>query len=107
LFSLFSKAGKCRAKNGDLANGDAAGEDANKKRLACYRVPCSKADVFRSKLLSPVDKRRLMKFLQLISDYGVATQFGDRPTDDETNQTTEGAEGGSSVVRGRRRRWCK
>lgn len=42
------------------------------KPLVSYRVPCSKADVFRSKLLSPVDKRRLMKFLQLITDYGMA-----------------------------------
>lgn len=44
---------------------------ANAKSLTCYRVPCSKGDVFRSKLLSPVDKRRLMKFLQLVTDYGM------------------------------------
>jgi len=36
------------------------------------RVPCSKRDVFQTKLLSPVDKRRLMKFLQISSDYAVA-----------------------------------
>ena len=44
-------------------------------KLACYRVPCSKGDVFKSKLLSPVDKRRLMKFLQQITDYGSAQQI--------------------------------
>ncbi|KAL7537474.1 hypothetical protein ACHAWF_005789 [Thalassiosira exigua] len=49
------------------------------KKLASYRVPCSKGDVFQSELLSPVDKRRLMKFLQLITDYGMATQLGDGP----------------------------
>ena len=35
-------------------------------------VPCSKNDVFASKLLSPMEKRRLMKFLQLALDYSVA-----------------------------------
>ena len=53
------------------------GGSANEGKLACYRVPCSKGDVFRSKLLSPVDKRRLMKFLQLITDYGMASQLGE------------------------------
>ena len=33
-------------------------------------VPCSKQDVFASTLLSPLEKRRLMKFLQLALDYG-------------------------------------
>eukprot|EP00934_Nitzschia_sp_Nitz4_P005031 Nitzschia sp. Nitz4//scaffold321_size20361//3889//6051//NITZ4_008682-RA/size20361-processed-gene-0.34-mRNA-1//-1//CDS//3329547772//5021//frame0 len=37
------------------------------------RVPCSKSDVFSTKLLAPLDKRRLMKFLQLAMDY--ATQL--------------------------------
>ncbi|KAK1745334.1 RAB proteins geranylgeranyltransferase component A [Skeletonema marinoi] len=45
----------------------------------------SKADVFRSKLLSPVDKRRLMKFLQLITDYGMvmASQSAEVAADDD------------------------
>ena len=57
----------------------------NDKPLVSYRVPCSKADVFRSKLLSPVDKRRLMKFLQLITDYGMAmaSQSTERNADDD------------------------
>lgn len=33
-------------------------------------VPCSKADVFKSKLLSGLEKRLLMKLLQLAVDYG-------------------------------------
>jgi RAB protein geranylgeranyltransferase component A len=33
-----------------------------KKKLS--PVPCGKIDVFASSLLSPMDKRRLMKFLQ-------------------------------------------
>ena len=52
-------------------------EGATEVKLALYRVPCSKGDVFKSKLLSPVDKRRLMKFLQLITDYGMASQLGE------------------------------
>jgi hypothetical protein len=45
-------------------------------KMMSYRVPCSKGDVFRSKLLSPVDKRRIMKFLQLVADYGMAAGAG-------------------------------
>jgi len=37
------------------------------------RVPCSKGDVFKTSLLTPMDKRRLMKLLQFSFDYG--TQF--------------------------------
>lgn len=36
------------------------------------RVPCSKSDVFGTKLLAPMDKRRLMKFLQLTLDYATS-----------------------------------
>lgn len=39
------------------------------------RVPCSKNDVFASKLLSPMDKRRLMKFLQTAMDYATAEKL--------------------------------
>lgn len=60
-----------RNKSGDT-NGSSGNVKANEKPLISYRVPMSKSDVFRSKLLSPVDKRRLMKFLQLITDYGMA-----------------------------------
>lgn len=35
-------------------------------------VPCSKNDVFSSKRLSPMDKRRLMKFLQTALDFATA-----------------------------------
>lgn len=35
-----------------------------------WSVPCSKKDVFQSTLLSMVEKRQLMKFLQFVADYG-------------------------------------
>jgi Rab proteins geranylgeranyltransferase component A len=47
------------------------------------RVPCSKNDVFASQLLSPMDKRRLMKFLHLALDYAAAA------TAPNTSMTTE------------------
>lgn len=34
------------------------------------RVPSSKADIFQSMLLSPIEKRKFMKFLQLVMEYG-------------------------------------
>lgn len=37
---------------------------------AVWEVPCSKKDVFLSKLLGMVEKRQLMKFLQFVADYG-------------------------------------
>jgi RAB protein geranylgeranyltransferase component A len=71
-----SKSSSRRVNRDRNKRGGAAGNrddnTSNDKPLVSYRVPCSKADVFRSKLLSPVDKRRLMKFLQLITDYGMA-----------------------------------
>ncbi|KAL9191139.1 hypothetical protein ACHAXT_000845 [Thalassiosira profunda] len=64
---------------------------ADDAKLALYRVPCSKGDVFKSKLLSPVDKRRLMKFLQLITDYGMASQLGEgmQTSEDPDNESGE------------------
>ena len=39
------------------------------------RVPCTKGDVFSTKLLAPMDKRRLMKFLQLSFDYATKVSY--------------------------------
>lgn len=46
------------------------------------RVPCSKGDVFQTKLFSPLDKRKLMKFLQLASDYAIAMSANDTESSD-------------------------
>jgi Rab proteins geranylgeranyltransferase component A len=46
--------------------------DTNGIAVSLSRVPCSKNDVFASKLLSPMDKHRLMKFLQTVGDYASA-----------------------------------
>jgi RAB protein geranylgeranyltransferase component A len=37
-----------------------------------HRVPCSKGDVFGTKLFKLLDKRRLMKFMQVSLDYGTS-----------------------------------
>jgi RAB protein geranylgeranyltransferase component A len=47
------------------------------------RVPCSKNDVFASKSLGPMDKQRLMKFLQLANDYGIAMAAAQQDGDDK------------------------
>jgi RAB protein geranylgeranyltransferase component A len=47
------------------------------------RVPCSKNDVFASKSLGPMDKQRLMKFLQLANDYGIAMAAAQQGEDDK------------------------
>ena len=68
---------RIRQKRGD---NKAATEDAvtavamTSPDLQLSRVPCSKGDVFQTKLLSPVEKRRLMKFLQLASDYAISVE---------------------------------
>ena len=58
------------------------------KPLISYRVPMSKSDVFRSKLLSPVDKRRLMKFLQLVTDYGMTMASQQNSSEETGEQST-------------------
>lgn len=42
-----------------------------------WEVPCSKKDVFQSKLLGMVEKRQLMKFLQFVADYGETHIIGE------------------------------
>ena len=36
---------------------------------SCLQVPCSRADVFGSKIVSLIEKRLMMKFLQFAADY--------------------------------------
>jgi RAB protein geranylgeranyltransferase component A len=55
------------------------------------KVPCSKRDVFQTKLLPPLDKRRLMKFLQLASDYALSVQTQQVQTIVETERTDDGS----------------
>jgi RAB protein geranylgeranyltransferase component A len=43
-------------------------------KASLSRVPCSKGDVFGTKLLNPLEKRKLMKFLQLVMDYATSEQ---------------------------------
>ena len=64
------------------------------------RVPCSKKDVFASQLLSPLDKRRLMKFLHLALDYAGANANDEEllAVSSTTNTTSvDSAETGSSI----------
>lgn len=49
------------------------GSKSKGANFGLFSVPSSKREVFESKLLSPLDKRRLMTFLQIASDYATAT----------------------------------
>lgn len=63
-----------RDTNGSSSSsGNSAGDSSSQPhhRLGLSRVPCSKADVFGTKLLTPLEKRRLMKFLLFASDWGL------------------------------------
>lgn len=94
--SSTTRGGKCSRITVDNKSIGSTGSD----KLMSYRVPCSKGDVFRSKLLSPVDKRRIMKFLQLVSDYGMAagaaTTF-DGGTDIDDDNSAEGLLGEDAI----------
>lgn len=95
---LLTEDEKSSATGGGRRSRNAVGTKTigeNNEKLTSYRVPCSKGDVFRSKLLSPVDKRRLMKFLQLISDYGMAIQMVD---DQSSNNASDDAAGETSSL---------
>ena len=52
------------------------------------RVPCSKGDVFSTKLLAPMDKRRLMKFLQLSLDYATSVSVQEEVSRGATSEST-------------------
>lgn len=53
------------------------------------RVPCNKNDVFSTKLLSPMDKRRLMKFLQLAMDYATQLNVAEELLQEQQRQQNE------------------
>ncbi len=93
---------RIRQKRGDNGNTteDAITTVATSSDLQLSRVPCSKGDVFQTKLLSPVEKRRLMKFLQLASDYVISVETAktgneERPAsaDGDEEETDENSSG--------------
>jgi RAB protein geranylgeranyltransferase component A len=68
-----------------------------KQQFQLSRVPCSKRDVFQTKLLSPVEKRKLMKFLQMAFDY--ATSASTRTKESTTtNETTNNSSEADAVT---------
>ena len=62
------------------------------KRGCLSRVPCSKGDVFNTKLLSPLEKRKLMKFLQLVMDFATKQQVTEEIGDEDGDVSTEGVQ---------------
>ena len=70
---LFMKQDTTSSKNREKPNLNE--EVKNKNLFQISRVPCSKGDVFKTKLLSPVEKRKLMKFLQIAFDFATSSSF--------------------------------
>jgi RAB protein geranylgeranyltransferase component A len=60
-FKLLDAVGMYR---GTTPNGSGSGDDDGNDKGDVATIPASKEDVFKSKALSLVEKRRLMKFLQ-------------------------------------------
>jgi len=72
-------------------------DSTNTQKFQLSRVPCSKRDVFQTKLLSPVDKRKLMKFLQIASDYAVAKSSSKSGNDGVEGEDKEEADSTKST----------
>jgi hypothetical protein len=80
----------------DNDDDDADSKNNKNKKKKLSPVPCSKNDVFASSLLSPMDKRRLMKFLQTALDFATAEALkeaadGNSGGDDNNNDPTTSA----------------
>jgi RAB protein geranylgeranyltransferase component A len=69
---------------------NATKENDDEDTVLLSRVPCSKNDVFGTKLLAPMEKRRFMKFIQLSMDYAtkvsVEEEIRQENTDGEDDQ---------------------
>ena len=61
-------------------------------------VPCSKNDVFGTRLLQPMDKRRLMKFIQVAMDYATKMSVAEELQNDHENATGGNADSESSEL---------
>jgi RAB protein geranylgeranyltransferase component A len=60
--------------------------------LVLSRVPCSKNDVFGTKLLAPMEKRRFMKFIQLSMDYATKIAVAEETRQEDGDGGNHGEE---------------
>ena len=74
------------SRNGRKKNDD----DDN---IILSRVPCSKNDVFGTKLLAPMEKRRFMKFIQLSMDYATKMSVAEEIQQENNDGGNAGDEG--------------
>ena len=86
LHILLPANGKTHSRSTSAANNKTS-EDS--ESLSLHQVPCSKGDVFQTSLLTPLEKRKLMKFLQLISDYGISKQQNEHKYQQPNDQSEE------------------
>mmetsp|Transcript_2401 Transcript_2401/g.4455 ORF Transcript_2401/g.4455 Transcript_2401/m.4455 type:complete len:797 (+) Transcript_2401:128-2518(+) len=84
---LFKSAGATASTSATTRVPTAANKETNHDDVPIlHRVPCSKRDVFQTKLLSPMDKRRLMKFLQIAADYAVSLSLSSHDNDNHEKE---------------------
>ncbi|KAL3914998.1 MAG: hypothetical protein SGILL_005851 [Bacillariaceae sp.] len=72
--------------------------EASSSPPACElsRVPCSKNDVFGTRLLQPMDKRRLMKFIQVAMDYATKVAVAEELQQDQVANNEDSNDSPSS-----------
>ena len=71
----------------ELGSTTASGEKRGLLKLS--RVPCSRSDVFNTRLLKNLDKRKLVKFLQVAQDYAFATSSSNPEDEDGTSENED------------------
>ena len=62
--------------------------ETNDETFELSRVPCSKNDIFSTKLLAPMEKRRFMKFIQLSMDYATKIAAEEELRNNEENDSS-------------------
>jgi len=61
----------------------------NKADYKLLKVPCSKADVFASKELSPMDKHKIMKLSQCALDYGLMKHYSNEESVEDADEVKQ------------------
>mmetsp|Transcript_21161 Transcript_21161/g.58845 ORF Transcript_21161/g.58845 Transcript_21161/m.58845 type:complete len:828 (-) Transcript_21161:305-2788(-) len=64
-------------------------KDNDRNNIVLSRVPCNKNDIFATKLLAPMEKRRFMKFIQLCMDYATKVTVAEELQQDEADKDEE------------------
>ncbi|OEU12323.1 FAD/NAD(P)-binding domain-containing protein [Fragilariopsis cylindrus CCMP1102] len=75
----------CHKKRNNSNSNNKEVETNDETAFELSRVPCSKNDIFSTKLLAPMEKRRFMKFIQLSMDYATKIAAEEELRNNEEN----------------------